>query len=88
MALTTVLHGEITIERGRVVQETFTEYPLVTMAEAPLVNTHIVEGGPPLGGVGEPPVPPLAPAVMNAIYAATGKRLRRLPIRSADLRDD
>ena len=88
LALSYVLHGEITIERGRVVQETFAEYPLVTMAEAPLVNTHIVEGGPPLGGVGEPPVPPLAPAVMNAIYAATGKRLRRLPIRSADLRDD
>lgn len=85
-ALSAALHGEITIDRGRVTQETFAEYPLVTMAEAPEVTTHIVEGGPPLGGVGEPPVPPLAPAVVNAIFAATGKRVRRLPIRTVDMR--
>ncbi len=84
-ALSAALHGEITIDRGRVVQETFAEYPLVTMAEAPEVTTHIVEGGPPLGGVGEPPVPPLAPAVVNAIYAATGRRIRRLPIRIVEI---
>ncbi len=86
LALQTVLHGEITLRNGRVEQETFVEFPLVTMEEAPLVNTHIVKGGPPLGGVGEPPIPPLAPAVVNAVFAATGKRVRRIPIRSEDLR--
>ena len=86
LALQTVLHGEITLRNGRVEQETFVEFPLVTMEEAPLVNTHIVKGGPPLGGVGEPPIPPLAPAVVNAVFAATGKRLRTIPIRTADLR--
>jgi len=86
LALQTVLHGEITLRNGRVEQETFAEFPLITMEEAPLVNTHIVKGGPPLGGVGEPPIPPLAPAIVNAVYAATGKRLRSLPIRADDLR--
>jgi len=86
LALQTVLHGEITLRNGRVEQETFAEFPLVTMEEAPLVNTHIVKGGSPLGGVGEPPIPPLAPAVVNAVYAATGKRLRSIPIRTDDLR--
>ncbi len=86
LALQTVLHGEITLKNGRVEQETFVEFPLITMEEAPLVNTHIVKGGPPLGGVGEPPIPPLAPAVVNAVFAATGKRLRTIPIRTADLR--
>jgi isoquinoline 1-oxidoreductase beta subunit len=87
-ALSAALHGEITIERGRVVQETYAEYPIVTMAEAPVVNVHIIDGGPPLGGVGEPPVPAIAPAVANAIYAACGKRVRSLPIRTVDLSAD
>lgn len=87
-ALSATMYGEITINRGRVVQETFAEYPLITMAEAPEVNTHIVRGGPPLGGVGEPPIPALAPAVVNAIFAATGKRVRRLPIGLVNLRSD
>lgn len=87
-ALSAALHGEITIEGGRVVQETYVEYPIVTMAEAPEVNTHIIAGGPPLGGVGEPPVPALAPAVVNALFAATGRRVRRLPIGTVDLRGD
>jgi len=86
LALQTVLHGEITLRNGRVEQETFMDFPLVTMEEAPHVNTHIVYGGPPLGGVGEPPIPPLAPAVLNAVYAATGKRLRSLPIKAEELR--
>jgi isoquinoline 1-oxidoreductase beta subunit len=87
-ALSAALHGEITLERGRVVQETYAEYPIVTMTEAPVVNVHIIDGGPPLGGAGEPPIPAVAPAVANAIYAATGKRVRRLPIRNVDLGDD
>lgn len=84
-ALSAVLHSEITLDRGRVVQETYAEYPIATMEEAPEVNVHFVEGGPPLGGIGEPPIPPLAPAVVNAVYAATGNRVRRLPIRAADV---
>jgi isoquinoline 1-oxidoreductase beta subunit len=85
LALQTVLYGEITLRNGRVEQSNFSDFPLVTMDEAPHVNTYIVNGGPPLGGVGEPPIPPLAPAVVNAVYAATGKRLRSLPIRTDEL---
>jgi isoquinoline 1-oxidoreductase beta subunit len=79
LALTGALNSEITVERGQVQQSTFTSYPLVTMGEAPQVNVHIVNGGDPIGGVGEPPIPPLAPALSNAVFAATGKRLRRMP---------
>jgi CO/xanthine dehydrogenase Mo-binding subunit len=79
LALTGALYSEITVANGQVRQRTFTSYPLVTMGEAPPVNVHIVDGGDPIGGVGEPPIPPLAPAVSNAVFAATGKRLRRMP---------
>jgi isoquinoline 1-oxidoreductase beta subunit len=79
LALTGALYSEITVEHGRVQQHTFSDYPLVSIDEAPQVNVHIVNGGDPIGGVGEPPIPPLAPALSNAIFAATGKRLRRMP---------
>jgi isoquinoline 1-oxidoreductase beta subunit len=80
LALTAVLKGEITIENGRTKQSNFDAYPLMTMEEMPKVEVHIVNSYEALGGIGEPGVPPAAPAVCNAIFSATGKRIRRLPI--------
>jgi len=79
--LTAALKGEITLDKGRVVQSNFHDYPLLTMEEMPAVEVHIVQSTEPPGGVGEPGVPPIAPAVANAVFAATGKPVRRLPIR-------
>ena len=85
MALTGAIYGQITIANGQVQQHTFADYPLVGMDEAPQVNVHIMDGGDPIGGVGEPPIPPLAPALSNAIFAATGQRLRRMPFGTVSL---
>ena len=84
--LTAALHGAITIDKGRVQQSNFNDYPMVRMNEMPTVEVHIVASNAPAGGVGEPGVPPLAPAVCNAIFAGTGKRIRKLPIRAEELR--
>ena len=78
--LSAALYGEITIENGRVKQGNFNDYPVLRMPEMPLVEVHIVASTDALGGIGEPSVPPTAPAVCNAIFAATGKRIRKLPI--------
>ena len=78
--LTAALYGEITIERGRVKQGNFDDYPMLRLAEMPVVEVHIVPSSDAQGGIGEPSVGPIAPAVCNAIFAATGKRIRRLPI--------
>ena len=78
--LSAALYGEITLEQGRVVQGNFDTYPVVRMPEAPVVEVHIVPSTDRQGGTGEPGVPAIAPAVCNAIFAATGKRIRRLPI--------
>ena len=78
--LSAALYGEITLARGRVVQGNFDTYPVVRMPDAPAVEVYIVPSSDPQGGAGEPGVPPIAPAVCNAIFAATGKRIRRLPI--------
>lgn len=80
LALSAAVKGEITFENGRTKQSNFDAYPILTIDEMPRVEVHIVNSYEALGGIGEPGVPPLAPAVCNAIFAATGKRLRRLPI--------
>ena len=84
--LTAVLYGEITLEKGRVKQRNYHDYKMVRMNEAPLIEVHIVDSNEKMGGAGEPGVPPLAPAVVNALFAATGKRVRRLPIQPSDLK--
>jgi isoquinoline 1-oxidoreductase beta subunit len=86
--LAATLKSAITYDRGRVQQSNFHDYEVLRMSDAPPdVEVHIVPNSGPPGGCGEPGVPPIAPAVANAIYAATGKRVRRLPIRAQDLRD-
>ena len=84
--LTAALKTEITLEKGRVQQRNFHDYPMVRMFESPEIEVHIVPNSEKPTGVGEPGVPPVAPAVANAIFAATGKRVRRLPIKPEDLR--
>ena len=79
------LKGEIVINRGRVEQANFDTYPMLRMNEMPLIEVYIVPSEEAPTGIGEPAVPPLAPAVCNAIFAATGKRIRRMPIRAEDL---
>ena len=78
--LTAALYGEITLERGRVKQSNFTDYPMLHIEEMPVVEVHVVPSDDKQGGIGEPSVGPVAPAVCNAIFAATGKRIRKLPI--------
>ena len=75
------LHGEITIAKGRAEQDNFDSYPVVRMKTMPVVDVHLVPSDGPMGGVGEPGVPPIAPAVCNALLALTGKPVRKLPIR-------
>jgi isoquinoline 1-oxidoreductase beta subunit len=84
--LAAVLYGEITIRDGRVEQRNFHDYPMLRLAEMPRVETIIVASGGFWGGVGETAVPPLAPALCNAIFSATGKRIRSLPLKNHDLR--
>jgi isoquinoline 1-oxidoreductase subunit beta len=82
--LTAALHGEVTLKDGRIEQSNFPDYEMVRMADCPRIETHLVESGwEHLGGVGEPGTPPIAPAVANAVFAATGQRLRRLPLKLA-----
>jgi len=83
--LSYALKGEVTIQRGRVEQTSYRDYPLASIAEVPQIEVHRIAGGTKPTGFGEMPVPPLAPAVANAIFQATGKRVRRLPIRASDL---
>ena len=88
--LTAALYGEITIAEGRVQQSNFHDYEMLRMADMPQVETVTVGSGDASGnawgGVGEPPVAPLAPALCNAIFAATGRRIRSLPLKNHDLR--
>ena len=86
-ALTAAIHGEITIRNGRVVQSNFDDYPMLRLAEMPKIDTLIMPSGGEWSGVGEPPVAVVAPALCNAVFAATGKRVRSLPLRNHDLRN-
>jgi isoquinoline 1-oxidoreductase beta subunit len=83
--LTAALKTEITLKEGRVEQGNFDDYQMLRIFESPEIEVHIVPSGESPTGVGEPGVPPVAPALANAIFAATGKRVRRLPIRASDL---
>jgi isoquinoline 1-oxidoreductase beta subunit len=80
--LTAALFGEITLQKGRVEQSNFPNYDMLRLAQTPEIEVHIVESGVEhLGGIGEPGTPPVAPAVCNALFAITGKRIRALPIK-------
>jgi isoquinoline 1-oxidoreductase beta subunit len=81
--LSAALHSELTLKDGRVEQSNFHNYPVLRLAEMPKIEVHIVPSTDKMGGCGEPGTPPIAPAVANAIFALTGKRLRQLPLRLA-----
>jgi isoquinoline 1-oxidoreductase beta subunit len=83
--LTAALYGEITIKDGRVEQSNFNDYRMLRMAEMPKVETVLMPSGGFWGGCGEPPIAVVAPALCNAIFAATGKRIRSLPLKNHDL---
>ena len=82
MGLSSCVDEAITLDKGAVEQSNFHDYPLLKLAEAPDVDVHFLESDASMGGLGEPGVPPTAPALANAIFAATGKRIRQLPFRN------
>ena len=85
--LTAALYNEITVKDGMIEQGNFDSYQMVKLADSPKIETYLaLSGGTKWGGIGEPGTPPIAPALCNAIFAATGKRVRDLPIRKTDLR--
>ncbi|WP_375454409.1 molybdopterin cofactor-binding domain-containing protein [uncultured Methylobacterium sp.] len=84
--LSAALHGECTVKDGRIEQTNFDTYPVLRMDEMPVVETIVMPSGDFWGGVGEPTIAVAAPAVLNAVFAATGKRVRQLPLRNTDLR--
>jgi isoquinoline 1-oxidoreductase beta subunit len=83
--LTSALYDEITIKNGQVQQSNFDNYPMLRISDMPKVEVYIVPSHETPGGIGEPGVPCAAPAVANAVFAATGKRLRRLPFQASEL---
>src|SRR5580765_1922753 len=85
-ALSAALLSEITVANGRVVEKNFRDYPMIHIADAPAITTAFLRSDAQLGGLGEPGVPPLAPALVNAIHAATGIRVRELPIKNTSLK--
>ena len=84
--VTAALNGTITLKDGRVEQANFDTYQMLRINEAPAIEVHIVQSSKPPGGVGEPGTSAIVPAVANAIFAATGKRVRKLPIDAAALK--
>ena len=83
--LTAALYGEITLEEGKVKQGNFNDYRMLRLNETPIIEVYIVPSNEEMGGAGEPGVPPVAPALTNALFAATGERIRELPIRPESL---
>ncbi len=83
--LTAALKAQITLENGRVQQSNFHDCPVLTFDEMPQVETYFIEGTTQASGIGEMGVPPMAPAIANAVFAATGKRIRHIPIMADDL---
>jgi isoquinoline 1-oxidoreductase beta subunit len=84
--LSAALYGKLDFDKGRLTQSNFHNYPVLRMSEMPKVEVHILPSQEKPGGIGEPGLPPVAPAVVNALFAATGKRLRSLPIDTAQLK--
>ena len=78
--MSAALYGEITADGGVVMQRNFGDYRMLRIAEAPRVDVHFVRSEEPPSGLGEPPVPPVAPAIANAVFATIGQRIRRLPL--------
>jgi len=78
--LSAALFGEVTVDKGIVSQSNFSDYRLLRIDEVPHIDVHFIPSAVAPKGLGEPPVPPVAPAVANAIFAATGRRIRRLPL--------
>ena len=86
LSLSSALKSEITFSEGQVQQSSFSDFEVLRMDETPSIEMHLVPShGDVPQGIGEPTVPPMVPALVNAIYAATGKRIRKLPIRREDL---
>jgi isoquinoline 1-oxidoreductase beta subunit len=85
--ITAALYGVITLKNGRVEQANFDTYQMLRMNEAPAIEVHIVQSSEPPGGMGECGTSAIVPAVANAIFAATGKRLRKLPVDTTTLRE-
>ena len=83
MGLSAALGEAITIRNGAVVQRSFPDYPILRMEQVPMIEVAFIESDGPLGGLGEVGLPPVAPALVNAVFAASGKRLRELPVRAA-----
>ena len=84
--LTAALYGEISIDKGAVVQGNFHDYQMVRMDESPRIDVHISNSDGPMGGAGEPGTPAIAPALANAVFAATGTRMRELPVKKYQLK--
>jgi isoquinoline 1-oxidoreductase subunit beta len=81
MGLSSAIGEAITLEGGAVNQSNFTDYPILKMAESPTsIDVHFIESGAHMGGIGEPGTPPATPALVNALFAVTGKRHRTLPL--------
>lgn len=78
--LSAALYGEITVANGRIQQSNFDDYPVLRMSDMPAIEVHLVSSSAPPGGIGEPALPPLAPALCNAVFAASGRRIRSLPL--------
>ena len=84
-AISTAMELQITVANGAVQQSNFHDYPLLRLPDTPVIETHFIQTDFPTTGLGEPAFPPVAPAIANAVFAATGKRIRSMPFNQHDL---